>query len=102
MSDNFSATHLYRIAQEAVNNAIKHGRANHIRILLTGASSSITLNVADDGVGIGDRRAAGPGMGLRIMEYRAGLIGATLKIAAGEAGGTSVSCTISKGLGSLR
>lgn len=61
------ATHLYRIAQEAINNAIKHGRAKGIDISLNGINESITLSILDNGVGIADKRSSGPGMGLRIM-----------------------------------
>jgi PAS domain S-box-containing protein len=96
VSDNFTATHLFRIAQEAVNNSIKHGRANSIEISLAGADKLLTLKVLDDGIGLGDKRVPGPGMGLRIMDYRAGLIGATLQIASRENGGTSVNCTVPK------
>jgi PAS domain S-box-containing protein len=97
LADNFVATHLYRIAQEAVNNALKHSRTERIDISLTESNDVITMNVLDNGVGIGDERASGHGMGLRIMAYRAGLIGATLQIKQGEEGGTLVSCTVSPG-----
>lgn len=96
MSDNFVATHLYRIVQEAVNNAIKHGRAKNIRISLTGTNEGLGLTVLDDGIGIGMKREPGAGMGLRIMQYRAGLIGATVQVEAAEQGGTLVSCTLSR------
>jgi len=102
VSDNFVATHLYRIAQEAVTNAVKHGRAKRVEISLTNINDEITLRVLDNGIGIGDIRDAGPGMGLRIMEYRAGLIGATVQFGPAEDGGTQVSCTVSRGGGSLR
>ncbi len=100
--DNFSATHLYRIAQEAINNAIKHGRAKQIKMSLTGDDENIMLKVLDNGIGIDDKPAPGPGMGLRIMDYRAGLIGATVRVAPAKDGGTLVNCTISRGGGNLR
>lgn len=99
VSDNFVATHLYRIAQEAVTNAVKHGRANQIEISLSGVNDNITLKVLDNGIGIDDKGGFGPGMGLRIMQYRAGLIGATVRIEPGEGIGTQVSCTVLRGGG---
>lgn len=101
LSDTFVATHLYRIAQEAINNAIKHGRAKGIDISLNGVNETITLSILDNGVGIADKRSSGPGMGLRIMKYRADLIGATLRIAPGKGQGTEVTCTALRG-GSLQ
>lgn len=92
--DNFVATHLYRIAQEAVNNAIKHGRAGRISMSLVESRGAVTLAVRDDGVGICGRVERQPGMGLRIMDYRAGLIGATLQVVPGPGGGTLVACTV--------
>src|SRR5262249_26018931 len=69
--DNVVATHLYRIAQEAVNNAIKHGRASQIKIELTDASGLITLTVRNNGLMISQTRSINDGIGLRIMRYRA-------------------------------
>jgi PAS domain S-box-containing protein len=89
------ATHLYRIAQEAVSNAIKHGRAHEIAIRLIGRAGALELNVVDDGLGLspGSRNQA-TGMGLHIMEYRARIIGGTLDISPGKPCGTLVSCCI--------
>jgi signal transduction histidine kinase len=101
MLDNFTATHLYRIAQEAVNNAIKHGKAQRIEMSLTGENEDVRLKVLDNGIGIGDERGSGPGMGLRIMDYRAGLIGAAVQVAPSSDGGTLVSCKVYRG-GSLQ
>lgn len=94
VSDNFVATHLYRIAQEAINNAVKHGDAKRIEISLGRSDGEVILEVLDNGVGIGDIRGTGPGMGLRIMEYRAGLIGATLTVSQADSGGTKVDCRV--------
>jgi signal transduction histidine kinase len=91
--DNFGATHLYRIAQEAVTNALKHARAKHIRISLESTGQDATLSVTDDGVGLGDPAADSQGIGLRIMRYRADLINAVLSIDAVKGRGTSVTCT---------
>ena len=91
--DNATATHLYRIAQEAVSNAIKHGRATRIEVGLTAGSNRVFLAVKDNGVGIS---ATPPrtGAGLRIMQYRAGMIGGTLAVQREGAGGTTVACTV--------
>lgn len=97
VADNFVATHLYRIVQEAVNNAIKHSGAKRIVISLANSNGNIVLEVLDDGVGIGKSREFQPGMGLRIMSYRAGLIGATLDVRQKESGGTLVHCTVWNG-----
>ena len=90
------ATHLYRIAQEAVNNAIKHGRANQIKIALTNAPESITLAVHNNGAVISKKRSGKEGLGLRIMQYRAEMIGGALAIDSDARQGTAVVCTIHK------
>lgn len=92
--DHQRATHLYRIAQEAVNNALKHGRPRHIRIGLEVKDKQLVLEIIDDGVGIADNQKQGEGMGLRIMGHRASLIGAMLSVGPGERGGTSVRCAL--------
>jgi len=92
--DNQTSTHLYRLSQEAVTNALKHGQAQTITIRLTDDGTVIKLQVSDDGVGIrGDNPESG-GTGLRIMRYRSGLIGANLLILSGPKGGTQVICTL--------
>jgi two-component system CheB/CheR fusion protein len=79
--DNVVATHLYRIAQEAVNNAIKHADPSAIRIALRQDASGLHLRVEDDGTGIDASSIEQPaGIGLRTMRYRAALIGGTLRI----------------------
>jgi len=90
--DNTVATHLYRIAQEATTNAVKHGQARSIRIRLQAQAEHIDLEVSDDGIGIRLPAAQGSGLGLHIMEYRARTIGGTLKVQRGPDGGTTVSC----------
>lgn len=94
LHDGFTANELYLIAREAVHNAVKHGRPGSILIRLE-SSQGLLLQIRDDGVGIagatGER--AQEGFGLRIMRYRARLIGATLKVARGANGGTVVTCT---------
>lgn len=92
IQNNGAATHLYRIAQEAINNAIRHGKAGRIEIALKTSGSQIALTVADDGLGFpGDLKDNG-GMGLRIMKYRAGMVGATLEFRRANGRGTVVSC----------
>jgi signal transduction histidine kinase len=92
--NGFVATHLYRIAQEAVTNALRHSRANRITISLTHDAGRAVLTVADNGNG--GKPRDGEGRGLRIMAYRASLIGAILNISRvrskGPAKGTQVSC----------
>jgi signal transduction histidine kinase len=91
--DNAAATHLYRIAQEAANNAIKHGKVSSISIQLIVTGDQVRLTVSDDGVGI-PMPLSSTGMGLHIMEYRARNIGGTLSIERGASGGTVVSCLV--------
>ena len=83
--------HLYRIAQEAINNATRHGKARNIAVSLDAAGHLMTLRVLDDGVGISESKSKG--MGLTIMRYRARLNGGELRIEQPKAGGTLVSCT---------
>jgi PAS domain S-box-containing protein len=90
--DDTMATHLYHIAQEAVNNAIKHGNARNILIQLAAQNGRGSLAVKDDGVGIADHRLNTQGMGLHIMNYRAGMIGGSLEIQRGATRGTVVTC----------
>ncbi|HEY1922872.1 MAG TPA: PAS domain S-box protein [Tepidisphaeraceae bacterium] len=94
LSDGAVAMHLYRIAQEAVNNAIKHGEAKHIQIVLNRDGDTIAFSVRDDGIGIPDALPEKKGMGLQTMRYRAALIGATLSILKAPSGGTRVECSI--------
>jgi two-component system CheB/CheR fusion protein len=91
--DNTVATHLYRIAQEAVNNAIKHSRAGSILIELKTENNRIELKVSDDGIGIRLGPKPTGGMGLHIMKYRAQAIGGTLTIERAPRHGTIISCS---------
>ena len=90
--DNGAATHLYRIAQEAVNNAIKHGNAHNVALRLTAENGYGTLLIADDGAGIPEEGANSQGMGLHIMGYRSSMIGGRLLLKRNVMQGTSVSC----------
>ncbi len=86
------ATHLYRIAQEAVNNAIKHAHASSIVIRLFGGEREGTLIIKDDGVGIERPLTPHAGVGLQTMNYRTGVIGGNLEIRKELPRGTSVTC----------
>jgi PAS domain S-box-containing protein len=91
VDDGGVSTHLYRITQEAVNNSLKHSQAKEISIRFRYVDRMIVLEIADDGIGIGDKRET-LGRGLQIMAYRAGLIGAVLSVRRINGGGTLVSC----------
>jgi PAS domain S-box-containing protein len=92
VEDNEVATHLFHIAQEAVNNAMKHGQASNIVLRLTVEDGHGMLLVADDGIGISEGNPNSQGMGLHIMKYRSAMIGGRLKVKRNEARGTTVSC----------
>ncbi|WP_050785966.1 PAS domain S-box protein [Pedosphaera parvula] len=91
--DNGIALHLYYIAQEAVTNAAKHAKAQNVFITLEPVKGGrYELTVKDDGVGLAIPEKAHPGMGIRIMHYRARVIGATLSLKSKPGSGTQVSC----------
>jgi PAS domain S-box-containing protein len=93
--DNAAAVHLYRIAQEAVNNAIKHGNAQNITIGLSTQNNQVELTVQDDGCGLPKNGPKTTGMGLRVMNYRASMIGATVSIGPASPRGTLVRVVVS-------
>jgi signal transduction histidine kinase len=97
VTDNKTATHIYRIAQEAVINAVKHAKAKRIFISLHEDKGKVTLQVQDDGVGIAEQHERGRGMGLRIMGCRAAYIGGKLSVERVKSGGTVVKCTVKLG-----
>jgi two-component system sensor kinase FixL len=94
MHDHATATHLFRIAQEAVSNAIKHGKARRVVISLRDARGRIVLRVSDNGKGFPKRTPKNKGMGLRIMQSRVGMIGGTIAIERNSSGGVSVTCAV--------
>ena len=98
--DGTTATHMYRIAQESVSNAVRHGQAEHIKISLAAGASQTRLRIQDDGVGFPETTDDGPGMGVHIMEYRARIIGGTLDISSTMGEGTTVTCTLPHRAGS--
>jgi len=86
------ATHLYRIAQEAITNAVKHSTAKEIVVRVEAGADDVTLTISDDGVGEPPKMPGG--MGLRTMAYRASVIGATFQVERQLSRGTSVICKI--------
>jgi len=92
LTDNRAAAHLYRITQEAVNNAIRHGKAESMVISLAAAGDRITLRIEDNGIGrLQD--IASTGMGLKTMTYRARSIGGSLELRQCPERGIAVICS---------
>jgi two-component system, NarL family, sensor histidine kinase UhpB len=85
---------LYKIAQEALTNAIKHGKAKQVSIQLTNGSNRLLLTIRNSGAPFPSVVGRNAGMGLRIMNYRANLIGASLEIKPGDPDGTLVTCQV--------
>jgi signal transduction histidine kinase len=94
MHDDAAATHLYRIAQEAVRNAIQHGKPKRIGITLSERNGLVALTVEDDGVGVPETGQRSNGLGVRIMAHRAAMIGGSFAIEPAPTGGTIVTCAI--------
>ena len=92
IADPVVAGHLYRIAQEAVNNAVRHAKATEIVLRLSLEAGGPQLQVTDNGRGIAKADRAGTGMGLRMMSHRARVIGAVLSVASKRDGGVCVTC----------
>jgi len=90
--DDTVATHLYYVAREAVNNAIKHGHASQIVIRLAADQRQGALTIQDDGYGIGSNVPGNKGMGLHLMNYRARMVGGSLEVQRVSTGGTMVTC----------
>ena len=90
--DDAAATHLYRIAQEAVQNALRHAKPQRIGISLSERNGEVMLTVEDDGAGLPES-ATGSGIGLRIMAYRAAMIGGACSVEPAPTGGTLVTCS---------
>jgi signal transduction histidine kinase len=88
------ATQLYRIAQEAVMNAIKHADASAVQIDLLNENHSLILRVTDDGVGLPEKLPQPEGLGFRLMSHGAALLGAEFKISQNPQGGTMVTCNV--------
>ena len=88
------ATQMYRIAQEAVNNAVKHSQGSRISIRLEENEQEIMLSISDNGIGINCDDASADGLGLGIMKHRSSIIGGTAEITSSPEGGTLVRCRI--------
>jgi signal transduction histidine kinase len=86
------SVHLYRIAQEAISNAVRHGIAAKVSIALAIREGHVILSIEDNGIGIGPVESPSTGMGLRSMRYRAGVLDGTIEISALPEGGTRVRC----------
>jgi PAS domain S-box-containing protein len=94
MTNDIVATHLYRIAQEAIGNAVKHGHAKSVTVALHESVGEVSLTISDNGCGFTRKKEIIDGMGLRIMEYRAELIGARVSIESRADAGTTVVCKL--------
>jgi two-component system CheB/CheR fusion protein len=92
--DDTVALHLYRVAQEAVTNAVKHSGAKNILISLDRDSEHICVSVQDDGKGFAPGKRRKKGLGLHMMRYRANALGGKLKIERRHSGGMDITCVI--------
>ena len=101
VEDQTAATHMFRMAQEAVNNAMKHGQATKVRITLEEVDGAVTLSIRDNGIGIPRDLPVSKGMGMQIMNHRAAAIGAMLSVRRAGSRGTVVACTLSAPAGSM-
>jgi PAS domain S-box-containing protein len=86
------SNHLYRIAQEAVRNAVRHGEARIIRLHLSVVRRKVRLAITDDGNGMPQHALDAPGLGLKIMRYRAGILGGNVRFEPAEPRGTRIVC----------
>jgi signal transduction histidine kinase len=93
VEDRSAAINLFRIAQEAVQNAVKHGKASRIVIRLSASNEHVKLTIRDNGKGLPGHLEKRRGMGLKIMDHRASMIGAELRVRNATAGGASLTCS---------
>jgi signal transduction histidine kinase len=96
IQDDAVAGHLYRIAQEAVHNALRHARPKRIGISLSELNGHVALRIEDDGVGLPEAGLQGQGLGIRIMARRAAMVGGSFVIEPAPTGGTIVACSLPK------
>jgi signal transduction histidine kinase len=96
IAEHTISTHLFRIAQEAVANAFRHGGARQIEIHLRRDDGTLILEVSDDGCGLPKDARRRNGLGLRFMKYRAETIGGTVEVRSRPKGGTIVRCSVRK------
>lgn len=92
INDVSVATHLYLIAREALNNAMKHGKARQLVLRLSASDGEGMLSIRDNGVGLAEIPMT-IGMGLNIMNYRARMVGGSLDVRNRADGGVTVCCT---------
>lgn len=97
-----AAAHLYLIVQEAINNAVRHGRARSIVVALRTSPALVFLSITDDGVGFAENSARGTGMGLKLMEYRSAVIGGVMRIKRLADGGTRIRSVCPQDAGTAR
>jgi two-component system sensor kinase FixL len=98
LNERTSAEHLYRIIQEGINNAVKHGQADHVVVSALENRSFLRFQIKDNGIGFPANWREKEGMGVRIMEYRARLIGAHIDISNNINKGATITCTLLKNL----
>lgn len=96
LGERTTAEHLYRIIQETINNAVKHGQATAITVSVAESSQFIRFRISDNGTGFPKNWRSQQGLGVRIMEFRARLIGASLDIANKPKKGAVITCTLYK------
>jgi signal transduction histidine kinase len=94
LEESGTATHLYRIAEEATRNALRHGRARRIDLRLSSEGGCLVLSVRDNGSGLPTPASRGQGLGMRIMAHRAAIIGAALSFETPAPEGTLVTCRL--------
>ena len=94
--DNNVATHVYRIAEEAMANALQHGEAKEIRVTLDETKDCVMLTVRDNGKGLPQNFSEDGGLGLHMMRYRARMIGGAVELRRDPSRGTIVSCSFQK------
>jgi signal transduction histidine kinase len=94
VEDNDTATHVYRIVQEAIQNAVRHGQPSQIDVSLETDAGRTMITIQDDGRGFAHKAITPSGTGHRIMQYRAELIGAELGIHSKVGEGTLIVCKL--------
>jgi len=94
IKSNITATHLYYIVREAINNSVKHASAKRIDVVVKNRNRELSVEIRDDGIGMPDMLDSGRGMGLNIMRYRASIINGDISFERGPRGGTSVLCIV--------
>jgi PAS domain S-box-containing protein len=96
ITDTAIATHLYRIAQEAITNSLKHGKAKHIQLQFANRGAQIEFSIEDDGRGLPKTGARRTGMGLPLIQHRARLIGGQIAIHSSPGQGVRIVCSLPK------